>query len=287
MSSAYQAFENLRQHRTRLQGSVCLGSGIQLAAWRNDFDRVTQCSNHHTLSLYTEAGFNTWHKTASGWQGGGGPDRFCLMPENSESTWDIRAEFSFVHLYCTDSHLRHLAEQIWDKSPAALSLNERIFGDDPRITQLYRHFLLSSDWSQAANHLTLSSASTLMMTHLLQHYSEVTWKLPAVRGGLSPAVLRNSLAFIDAHLALPITLAQLAAQAALSEFHFARMFKQSTQLAPHQFVMQQRMTRAEHLVRNSTLPLTDIALMCGFSSASHFSNRFKSVHGVMPSSLRR
>lgn len=287
MNNAYQAFENLRQHRTRLQGSVRLGSGIQLAAWRNDFDCVTQCSDHHTLSLYTEAGFDTWHKTPSGWKGGGAPDRFCLMPENSESTWDIRSEFSFVHLYCTDSHLRHLAEQIWDKSPASIALHERIFGEDVRITQLYRHFLLSCDWTQAANHLTLSSASTLMMTHLLQHYSEVTWKLPAVRGGLAPVVLRNSLAFIDAHLSSSITLAQLAAHAALSEYHFARMFKQSTGLAPHQFVMQRRMAKAEQLLRTSTLPLTEIAMLCGFSSSSHFSHRFKSVHGVMPSSLRR
>lgn len=283
---SYQAFENLQKHRARLQGSVQLGSGIELAAWRNDFDCVTQRSDHHTLSLYVDAGFNTWHKTRSGWQNGGGPDRFCLMPENSESTWDIRSDFSFVHLYCTDAHLRHLAEQIWDKSPATISLDEKIFEQDERITQLYRHFLLSSDWQQPANHLTLSSASTLLMTHLLQHYSEVLWKLPAVRGGLAPAVLRTLMAFIEENLASPLTLAELALQAGLSEFHFARMFKQSTRLAPHQYVMQRRMAKAEQLVRYSTQPLTDIALACGFNSSSHFSHRFKSVYGVTPSTLR-
>lgn len=287
MPQPYQAFENLRQHRARLQGSVQLGSGIQLAAWRNDFDCVRQRSDHHTLSLYVEGGVNTWHKTRSGWQNGGGPDRFCLMPENSESVWDIRSEFSFVHLYCTDRHLRHLAEQIWDKSPASISLDEKVFSEDVRITQLYRHFLLSSDWQQNANHLMLSSASTLLMTHLLQHYSEVLWKLPAVRGGLAPVVLRNIMAFIEEHLASPLTLAELAVQAGLSEFHFARMFKQSTQLAPHQYVMQRRMAKAEQLVRGSTLPLTEIALACGFNSSSHFSNRFKSVYGCTPSTLRR
>lgn len=286
MTASYQAFENLRQHRARLQGSVQLGSGIQLAAWRNDFDCVTQRSDHHTLSLYVEAGFNTWHKTRAGWQNGGGPDRFCLMPENSESTWDIRSEFCFVHLYCTDKHLRHLAEQIWDKSPASISLDEKIFSEDVRITQLYRHFLLSSDWQQNANHLMLSSASTLLMTHLLQHYSEVLWKLPAVRGGLAPVVLRTMVTFIEENLALPLTLAELALQAGLSEFHFARMFKQSTKLAPHQYVMQRRMAKAEQLVRHSKLPLTEIALACGFNSSSHFSNRFRSVYGIAPSSLR-
>ncbi|MDW8846031.1 AraC family transcriptional regulator [Erwinia sp. MMLR14_017] len=284
---SYQAFENLRQHRTRLQNTIQLGSGIQLAAWRNDFDCVTQRSDHHTLSLYVDAGFNTWHKTRTGWQNGGGPDRFCLMPENSESTWDIRSEFSFVHLYCTNVHLRQLAEQIWDKSPSALSLDERIFAEDERITQLYRHFLLSCDWQQPANHLMLSSASSLLMTHILQHYSEVLWKLPAVRGGLAPAILRNIVAFIEANLACSLTLAELALQAGLSEFHFARMFKQSLKLAPHQYVMQRRMVRADQLVRHTLQPLTEIALACGFNSSSHFSNRFKSVYGITPSALRR
>lgn len=286
MTQSYHAFDNLRQHNAVLEDNVQLGSGIQLSAWSNSLDRVTQCSNHHTLSMYVDQGYETYQKTASGWKNGGGPDRFCLMPEESETTWDIRNQFSFVHLYCTDEHLRHIAEQIWDRSPASISLDEKIFSDDPRITQLYRHFLLSSDWKQSANHLMLSTASTLLLTHLVQTYSNVQWRLPNVRGGLAPAVLRNIQAYIEQHLSEPLTLSELALEARLSEFHFARMFKQSTQLAPHQYVMQRRMLRAETLVKNSALSLTDIAMACGFSSASHFSNRFKSMIGVTPSQLR-
>jgi AraC family transcriptional regulator len=286
MTQSYDAFDNLRQHNAVLEDNVQLGSGIQLSAWSNSLDRVTQRSNHHTLSMYVTEGYETYQKTASGWKNGGGPDRFCLMPEDSETTWDIRKQFSFVHLYCTDEHLRNIAEQIWDRSPAALSLDEKIFSDDPRITQLYRHFLLSSDWKQSANHLMLSTASTLLLTHLVQTYSNVQWRLPNVRGGLAPAVLRNIQAYVEQHLSEPLTLSELALEAGLSEFHFARMFKQSTQLAPHQFVMQRRMLRAQTLVKHSPLSLTDIAMACGFSSASHFSNRFKAMTGVTPSQLR-
>ncbi|MCU5772847.1 AraC family transcriptional regulator [Erwiniaceae bacterium BAC15a-03b] len=287
MNKPYHAFENLRQHKARLHGSVQLGSGIQLAAWSNDGDCVTQNSDHHTLSLYVDGGQDTWHKTPAGWRNGGAPDRFCLMPEQSETTWDVRSKLSFVHLYCTDAHLRHLAEQIWDRSPATITLDEKIFSSDNHIAQIYRQFLLNCDWQQSASHLTLSSATTLLMTHLIQHYSEVLWKLPAVRGGLAPTVLRNSMAWIEDQLDQPLTLAELALQAGLSEFHFARMFKQSTRLAPHQYVMQRRMAKAEQLVRNTQLPLTEIALACGFNSASHFSNRFKTVFGYAPSLLRR
>ncbi|WP_075181380.1 helix-turn-helix domain-containing protein [Pantoea sp. 1.19] len=282
----YQAFDTLQRHRARLHNSVALAADIQLAAWSNECDRVTQLCDHHTLSLYTHQGQHTWHRTPGGWKNGGGTDRFCLMPAESESSWDIRGAFTFVHLYCTDAHLRDLAEKIWDRSPRSVTLEERIFAEDDRITQLYRQFLLSADWQQQASQLMLSSAASLLLIHLLQHYSSVQWRLPAVRGGLAPAIQRQIIAWIDDHLAEPLTLKSLADRAGLSEYHFARMFRHSMHIAPHQYVMQRRMVRAGDLLRNSRLPLTEIALLCGFSSASHFSHRFRLQHGVPPSRLR-
>lgn len=126
--------------------------------------------------------------------------------------------------------------------------------------------MLANDWRQPANQLTLSAASSLLLTHLIQHYSTVQWRLPTVTGGLAPGVKRHVLARIDAHLDQPLTTADLAQQAGLSEFHFARMFRQSLNMAPHQYVMQQRMAKAQNLICHSALPLTEIALACGFSS---------------------
>lgn len=286
MPQPYDAFENLRKHNAVLHESVALHSGIQLAAWSNKRDTITQYCDHHTLSLYIADGYESYHKTAGGWKNGGGPDRFCLMPKESESSWDIRDDLSFVHLYCTDEHLREVGEKVWDKNPYSFTLDEHTFGSDPGITAVYRQFLLDNDWQQPANHLTLSAASSLLLTHLIQHYSNVQWRLPTVTGGLAPVTLRNVLAYIDAHLAYPITLNDLASEAALSEFHFARMFRQSMNMAPHQYVMQRRMALAQHLVCYTSRSLSDIAMTCGFSSASHFSNRFKQVTGKTPTQLR-
>lgn len=286
MTDSYDAFENLRKHNAVLHNSVALHDGIQLATWSNKRDNITQYCNHHTLSLYIADGYESYHKTASGWKNGGGPDRFCLMPKESESVWDIRDNLAFVHLYCTDEHLREVGEKVWDRSPATFTLDEKTFSQDARITALYRQFLLGCDWQQNANQLTLSTASTLLLTHLVQHYSNVQWQLPTVTGGLAPVALRNVLEYIEAHLGEPLLLCDLAAQVSLSEYHFARMFRQSMGVAPHQFVMQRRMARAKALLLSSNQSLTDIALACGFNSASHFSNRFKAAKGITPSQLR-
>ncbi|MFP1924631.1 helix-turn-helix domain-containing protein [Lonsdalea quercina] len=286
--ASYEALDVLQHYKTRLRDSVDLYNGVCLASWQNCHDRVTlENTHHHTLSLYIAGGYESYHKRPDGWFNGGGPDRFCLMPKHSISTWDIRSDLQFVHLYYTDEHLRGLAEQIWDRSPASLLLEERVFGEDPQIVSLYRHFLLQHSWQDASDRLTLTTASTLLMTHVLRRYTQLQWALPTVRGGLAPVVRQRIRALIYARLAEPLTLTELAAEAGLSEFHFARMFRHSEGMAPHQFVMQVRLEQAQRLVRDTTLPMTDIALACGFSSSSHFSQRFRAAYGVTPSVMRQ
>lgn len=288
MPHRYQAFETLKKHQAVLHDSVQLGSGMQLAAWSNKNDTVTQEDpDHHTLSLYIADGYECYHKTQSGWRNGGGPDRFCLMPKHNVSSWDVRGDLSFVHLYCTDAHLRQVIEQTWDRSPASILVDEQVFREDAQITQLYRHFLLSCQWQENSNRLMLSTATHLLVTHLARHYTQLQWALPTLRGGLSPTVLNRVKEAIHSNLSSSLQLCELAAVAELSEFHFARMFKQSMGVAPHQYVMNARLIRAENLLRNSNLDITTIALDCGFSSTSHFSNRFKSLRGVAPSTLRQ
>ena len=130
----------------------------------------------------------------------------------------------------------------------------------------------------------MDSVTLALHTHLARHYGGQPLARNSGRlAGWQQVRVRD---YMLAHLGQRLTLAELAAQAALSEYHFARMFRQSTGLAPHQYVMQRRMDRAQQMVRYTTQSLTDIALCCGFSSASHFSNRFKAVNGMTPSQLR-
>ena len=87
-------------------------------------------------------------------------------------------------------------------------------------------------------------------------------------------------------MAEPLSIGQLAAQCALSPYHFARMFRESFGVAPHQYVSARRLNRAQDLLRHSPLALGEIALACGFASASHFTHRFKQALGATPGQYR-
>ena len=106
------------------------------------------------------------------------------------------------------------------------------------------------------------------------------------RGGLPPGVRRRVHEFIEAHLEKSIALRELAGIARLSSSHFARAFRQSAGVSPHDYLMQRRVARAQDLLGSTDLPLSEIAIACGFADQSHFSRRFKERLGITPSRYR-
>jgi AraC family transcriptional regulator len=84
-----------------------------------------------------------------------------------------------------------------------------------------------------------------------------------------------------------LELEELAQQVGMSLFYFSRLFKQSLNITPHQYVIGQRVERAKQLLRNSELPLADIALECGFANQGHLNRHFKRLTGVTPKEMAR
>jgi len=107
-----------------------------------------------------------------------------------------------------------------------------------------------------------------------------------IRGGLPPRALRRVRDFIETHLEENISIQVLAGIAGLSMYHFARAFKQSEGMTPHEYLIQCRVQRAKDLLAETDLPLSEVALASGFSDQSHCARRFREHVGVTPSSYR-
>jgi AraC family transcriptional regulator len=98
--------------------------------------------------------------------------------------------------------------------------------------------------------------------------------------------LARAKAFIEQHLAENFPLLDLAEAVGVSPFHFARMFKGSVGVTPHQYLIQVRIERAKQLLERGTLPLIEIALQVGFSSQSHLTAVFRKTVGLTPAVYR-
>jgi AraC-like DNA-binding protein len=88
--------------------------------------------------------------------------------------------------------------------------------------------------------------------------------------------------FIDAHMEEAIRLADLAKAAGLTKMHFAAQFRASVGMCPHEYLLRQRIRRAQTLLRDSGQRLVDVALSVGFQAQSHFTTVFRRYVGDSP-----
>lgn len=99
--------------------------------------------------------------------------------------------------------------------------------------------------------------------------------------------MRRALDFIEANIAEPIRLKQLADAAALSPFHFSRSFKKASGVAPMRYVLLCRIDAAKRILVNPNAQHSSIVFACGFASESHFCTAFKQAEGMTPCEYRR
>jgi transcriptional regulator GlxA family with amidase domain len=111
----------------------------------------------------------------------------------------------------------------------------------------------------------------------------------AAKAGQHPELLRRLLRAkdrMDAASHEPWPIRRLARVSCVSEAHFARSFKQAFGLPPHRYLLTRRLERATALLRDTDLPITQIALQTGWESLGTFGRTFRNVTGQSPGDVR-
>ncbi|WP_165423203.1 AraC family transcriptional regulator [Ktedonosporobacter rubrisoli] len=212
--------------------------------------------------------------------GGGEPYELRWHSQSSEP---IQA----LHLHLSEGLFVRSAQQVADCDPAHLRLKELSGFQDPLLAHTGWALRWQLEQPTPGNHLYAETAAQMLIVHLLTHYltTDIMVK-PHIRR-LTPRQMKRVTEYILAHLAQPITLEALAQQIGYSTYHFAQLFRETTGLSPHQFVLSKRLERARHLLAQTDLPLARITLEIGFQSQSHFTHTFKSHLGVTPRQYRQ
>lgn len=218
--------------------------------------------------------------------GDGLPHAMNLLPPGVESRWGWRNSLESTHYQLSPVLIAKVAEEAFGLDPARVHFPVRYY-DQPSpevvetLTALRREMIAGGPGGR----LCAESLANVLVVHLIRqmsnrHGSNGVNRMSGSR--ISRHTLREVEEYIHSHLDQNVSLADLANVAHLSEFHFARLFKQTTGLSPYQFVIHKRIERAKRLITGGRHSLAQIALDVGFSDQSQFHRHFKRLVGVTP-----
>jgi AraC family transcriptional regulator len=152
------------------------------------------------------------------------------------------------------------------------------------ITQL---ILPAFDKPDRATQLFADHISLALGFHIAKTYGGMRGLVAPRRGGLAAWQERRAKELISANLQGNLSTGDLARECSLSAGHFARAFRQSTGLSPHQWLIQCRIDKAHGLLRDGELSLVEVASACGFADQSHFTKAYTRLRGISPGAWRR
>lgn len=159
--------------------------------------------------------------------------------------------------------------------------------DDKIIRDLGTMLLGGFTHPERVNRMFLDHVTLAAAAHVAQIYGGMRVAAARAKGGLAPWQLRRATELLAAHLDGSVALKMLADACGLSTSYFARAFRTSTGLAPHQWLTHRRVEAAKDLLRQRRSPLREIALACGFFDQSHFTNVFTRIIGTSPRTWQR
>ncbi|WP_312165611.1 AraC family transcriptional regulator [Phenylobacterium sp.] len=192
-----------------------------------------------------------------------------------------------LHIFLPPSLVGESALSNFDIDPAGVQLAYAGGVPDPRVLQIGQLFQgLLNRKLETTDRLFLDGIQLALAAHLLGAYSSARWRPVARAPTIAPERLKRVLDFIEARVAAEISLDDLAAEVCLSPYHFSRMFRAATGLAPHRYVTERRIEAAKEKLRLARSSLVEIALDTGFGSQANFTRVFRKMTGLTPGQYR-
>ena len=204
-----------------------------------------------------------------------GPDQIVLLDCYEPHCYYTTTGWDAEWLHFDGSNARSYFKAIMDSRNPVINLHDT-YRFEKYLHKIYISFKDHISIKEALlNNYIVNILTELLIGRDMEHSVNV-----------SANIIEDTVAYINEHLAGPLTLEELASQASLSPFYFSRLFKKETGFTPHGYVNTARVNNAKFLLKSSNATIKEICFGTGFTSESSFCTTFKKITGSTPSEYR-
>jgi AraC family transcriptional regulator len=252
------------------------------AAYNSYLDAV----NDHLFIFHLKGSVGIhWSTSGHDLDGRVTPGHYDFFPGREGVDVQLDGSIETMHLYLRRSIVDAVIEDMLG-DPKQITLNPVFNGSDPLLEQIAVSMRGALNDNSLASKLYVEQLSWTLAAHLVHSSSR---RVPAsyTYGGLSKQQLKRVIDFIEVNMEKPLDLNDLSRAACLNPVYFGRQFKRTTNMSPHQFVIQRRIERAKSLLATTSQPIAEVAAACGFCHQEHLTRVFRIRCGTTPSAYRR
>jgi AraC-like DNA-binding protein len=199
----------------------------------------------------------------------------------------VAAPHHEFHFYVPRAALDQIADDAEARRIGDLEYKPGVPVDDQVIANLGISLRAAFRLPEQTNPMFLDHVLMATATHMAVTYGGLRSGSRTRRGGLTPMQSRRATEYLRAHLGAEVDIALIAQDCGLSTSHFRRAFRETMELAPHQWVLRARVDTAKDKLLDQRLSLDDVARCCGFADQSHFTRVFSKLSGISPGRWRR
>lgn len=214
------------------------------------------------------------------------PGSVSLLTDQVSSHWRWDEQIDVTHFYLSPEQLTKVGHEVFDREVADVELMDVLRVDDARLAHMVWELRSEAAGPGMGGRLYAEAVLNQACVHILRNYVNVKFKPVGGAGRLSLRQQRQVLEYIYANIGCNIQLADIAHVAGLSVYCFARYFRASLGVPPHEYVLKVRLEYAKKLLIETHLPLKAVAAQSGFSDQSHMTRLFRARLDITPGQMR-
>jgi AraC family transcriptional regulator len=272
---------------TPIISSNALGSSsLKLSGWKDvsPQEAFEPALSDHLIVIHTTPKAVRVFEKADGYhrEGIAKPNDINIFSAGDMSYCRWEEDLSFLRLDLPPSLIEKVSAELeFPLGGTTVDFGRYIRLGDERVVQLAQWLFEDLKNDSLGGKIYTDSLIHMLVVHLLHHYGTASKQQRSGPQQLAHNQLNRALEYIHEMLDQDISLDEIATAANISASHLVRLFKKATGFSPHQYIIRERIRRAQKLLLSGK-PAYEVAALLGFSDQSHLHRHFKRIIGVTP-----